>query len=117
MVTIAGDLANVFPVQMECPNVRPMQSPVTGEALWDSISLERSLESLATPVRCSLVFFMKFSMLDLSCDIVQSLRQGIALYANETVAVPVCNVLQAVGIQASACSNILSVNIRRLAVR
>jgi hypothetical protein len=38
---------------------------------------------------------MKFSMLDLSCDIVQSLRQGIALYANETVAVPVCNILQA----------------------
>ena len=88
-------LGDIGPVQIKCPNVRPMQSPVTGEALWDSVSLERSLEPLATPVRCSLVFFMKFSMLDLSCDIVQSLRQGIALYANETVAVPVCNIPQA----------------------
>ena len=30
VVTIAGDLANVSPVQIKCPNVRPMQYPVVG---------------------------------------------------------------------------------------
>ena len=55
-------LADIGPVQIKCPNVMPMQSPVTGEALWDSVSIERSIEELSSPVRWSYVFRMECSI-------------------------------------------------------
>lgn len=52
-----GSLADIGPVQIKCPDVMPMQSPITGEKLWDSVSIERSIEPLMTPVRYSLAYY------------------------------------------------------------
>ena len=43
-------LADIGPVQIKCPDVMPMRSPKTGEVLWDSVSIERSIEPLMKPV-------------------------------------------------------------------
>ena len=88
-------LADIGPVQIKCPGVMPMRSPITGEKLWDSVSIERSIEPLMTPVRCSLAYSLKgFKRLTLLVCVVTILwRQGISFYANETTAVPVCNIL------------------------
>jgi hypothetical protein len=62
-------LADIGPVQITCPGVMPMQSPITGEKLWDSVSIERSIEPLKTPVICFLAYSLKVfkSMTLLEC--------------------------------------------------